>query len=615
MTTLRSQHGNRLKQSPWRFTIVSVPRVAMIAVLTATLTAGRAVALSSPQATMSAQVSAQALNVLVTDYWEYYLRRFPERATALRDKRYNDRWSDLSIAETERSLRWEQDHVRRLQAIDSARLSAQDKLSHDLLLHILLEDLESARLKEWEMPLHQIHGIHFELPQLVAVTPFDDVNDYDNYIARLRKVPRLFRELTANMKRGILDGRVPAKLVAEKVLAQVNSILDLPPQDSPFVAPMKQFPDNISAAEQKRISRDIEHAVSHDVIPAYRELARFLRTTYIPKSRSEPGVWSIPNGDAYYSFCVRRHTTLKLTAEQIHEIGLEQVRRDEADMLAIVQKLGFADRASFIAATASNPALHPASREQLLDAYRGYLNQIKAKLPELFGILPKAALIVEATPVYTEKQRPSATYEPGPPDGTRPGRVIANTYNFAHLSLGDVESIAYHEGIPGHHLQFSIAQERGDLPAFRMHTEYTAYTEGWGLYAEQLGKDVGFYQDPYSDYGRLQSDLLRSIRLVVDTGLHAKHWTRQQVVDYFHEHSSIDETNVQRETDRYIAWPGQALGYKIGQLELLKLLQRARKRLGARFDIKRFHDLILDSGALPLDVLNTYFDDWLAAQT
>jgi len=239
---------------------------------------------------------------------------------------------------------------------------------------------------------------------------------------------------------------------------------------------------------------------------------------------------------------------------------------------------------------------------------------MKAKLPELFGTLPKADLIVEATPAYTEKQRPAATYEPGSPDGKRPGRVVVNTYNFSELYLGGAESIAYHEGIPGHHLQFSIALELSGIPEFRKKKEYTAYTEGWGLYAEQLGKDVGFYQDPYSDYGRLQGDIWRAIRLVVDTGLHSKHWTRQQVVDYFHEHSSIDETNVQRETDRYIAWPGQALGYKVGQLKLLEFRQRAQTQLGAKFDIRKFHDLILDSGALPLDVLDISVNDWIASQ-
>ena len=464
------------------------------------------------------------------------------------------------------------------------------------------------------MPVNQIRGIHFELPQLVSVTPFDDAKDYESYIARLRRVPRLFDQLRANMSLGMKDGHMPAKLVSEKVLAQVNAILAIKPKDSPFIAPLLKFPSSISTEDQRRFVQEVNSAVAKDVIPAYKALAAFLETQYIPTSRTEAGVWSIPGGDAYYAFCIERNTTSDMTADKIHQIGLEEVKRDEAAMLVIANKLGYKDLKSFNAAITADPKLHAASREQVLDTYRGYLNQMRAKLPEQFGTLPKSDLIVEATPSYTEKQRPSATYEPGTVDGKHPGRVVVNTYNFSQIALWDAESIAYHEGIPGHHLQFSVAQERSDLPDFRKHREYTAYTEGWGLYAEQLGKEAGFYQDPYSDYGRLEQDILRAIRLVVDTGLHSKHWNRQQVVDYFHEHSSVDETNVQREADRYIAWPGQALGYKIGELKLLELRQRAQSQLGAKFDIKKFHDLILDSGALPLDVLDRYVNDWIATE-
>ena len=564
--------------------------------------------------TQSIQVRSQALSSLFSDYWEDHLRHNPEDATALGDKRYNDRWSDLSTEERNRSLQRSHGFTRRLRAIDATSLSEQDKLSADLLLRTLLEDQESVQFKEWEMPVNQIHSIHFELPQLVSVIPFDDIKDYDNYIVRLRRVPRLFNQLTANMKDGIDDGRVQAKLVSEKVLAQVNSILAIKPEDSPFAVPVKKFPPGISADEQRRIAGEINDAIARDVIPSYQRFAKFLETQYIPKGRTEPGIWAIPNGDAYYSFCIRRNTTLDMTADQIHQIGLDGVKRDEAEMLVIANKLDYNDLKSFNAAIQANPKLHVTSKEQLLDSYRFNLDQMKARLPELFGTLPKASLIVEATPAYTEKQRPAATYEAGTPDGKRPGRVVVNTFNFADIQLGNTEVIAYHEGIPGHHLQFSIAQELKGIPEFRKHKEYTAYTEGWGLYAERLGKDLGFYQDPYSDYGRLQSDVWRSIRLVVDTGLHSKHWTRQQVVDFFHEHSSVDETNVQRETDRYIAWPGQALGYKIGQLKLLELRQRAQTQLGAKFDIKNFHDLILDSGALPLDVLDTQVTEWIASQ-
>ena len=593
--------------------LISVTMLAATACADAAIDNARATSADSANA-QSIQARSSALNDLYSDYWQDYLRRNPEQATALGDKRFNDRWSDLSAEERNKSLRRDREFIKRVRAIDTAGVSEQDKLSAELLLRSLLESLESDHYKEWQMPIHQIHGIHFEIPQLVAATPFDDRQDYDRYVARLHKLPRLFSQLIDNMRRGIDEGRVQHVLVSEKVLAQVKSILAIRPDDSPFAAPVKQFPAGISAHAQRRIAAEVNDAIARDVVLAYQRLAAFLENEYLPKSRSVPGIWAIPDGDAYYSFCIRRNTTLAMTADEIHQIGLDAVARDESAMLAIANKQGFSDLKSFNAAIQANPKLHATSKDQLLDLYRSDLDQMHARLPELFGTLPRASLIVEATPAYTERQRPAATYEPGTPDGKRPGRVVVNTFNFTDIQLGNAEATAYHEGNPGHHLQFSIAQETTGIPDFRKFREYTAYTEGWGLYAEQLAKDLGFYQDPYSDYGRLQSDVRRSIRLVVDTGLHSKHWTRQQVVDFFHKHASLDETNVQREADRYIAWPGQALGYKIGQLKLLDLRQRARTELGDKFDIKKFHDLILESGALPLDVLDTKVTGWIALQ-
>ncbi len=318
--------------------------------------------------------------------------------------------------------------------------------------------------------------------------------------------------------------------------------------------------------------------------------------------------------DAYYAYRIRQSTTLNKSAEEIHQIGLDEVKRNEAEMLAIVHRLGYSDLKSFRAALQANPKEHPASKEALLDAYKGYIAQMEPKLPGLFGTLPKAKVEVVAMPSYIEKDQAAAFYDQGSPDGKRPGRVDVNTYNFAERSLAPVEAVAYHEGVPGHHLQISIAQELTGLPEFRKQEYYTAYTEGWGLYSERLGKEIGFYQDPYSDYGRLENDTWRAIRLVVDTGVHAKHWTREQMVDFFREHSAIDETNIQAEVDRYIAWPGQALGYKMGQLKILELRQRAQTALGAKFDLKAFHDVVLGAGALPMDVLEQRVDAWIAAQ-
>ena len=339
-----------------------------------------------------------------------------------------------------------------------------------------------------------------------------------------------------------------------------------------------------------------------------------MQTQYIPNGRKDPGIWALPDGEAYYRFLVKQSTTTDMTPEQIHQIGLDQVKQDEEQLLAIAQKLGFADIKALETAAAKNPKLYPTNKEQLLDAYRGHLDQMRPKLPQLFGRLPKAPLVVMPVPEYAEKDQAAAYYEHGTPDGSRPGTIFVNTYKFETRPLYSTEAIAYHEGLPGHHLQISIAQELTGIPQFRKYTYYTAYTEGWGLYAERLGKDIGFYQDPYNDYGRLEADIWRAIRLVVDTGVHSKHWTRDQMVDYFHQHSAIPDADVQAEVDRYIAWPAQALGYKVGQLKLLELKAKAQQALGDRFDIRAFHDQVLDSGALPLDYLEQRIDTWIAQQ-
>jgi len=557
---------------------------------------------------------SKALNALFAEYWEDVLLHSPETATYLGDKRYNDRWSDMSAAGFSNQLQRERVFIERLGAIDTTGLSDQDKLSSDLLLRALIDDQESARFKEWEMPVNQFNGFHTQVPQLAAATAFDTVKDYDDYIKRLSTVDKPFSQIMIDMEAGMNDGRMPPKFLLEKVLVQTNALIAIKPEDSPFAAPLKQFPKTISAAEQKRIHDEVMNAITTVVLPSYQHFAKFLSSQYIPKGRTEPGIWSIPDGDAYYAFRIRQSTTTDKTADEIHNIGLAEVKRDEAAMLVIAKKMGFTDLKTFNAAIKTNPKLHPTSKQQLIDAYSSHINDMKAKLPQLFGTLPKAPLEVLPVPEYMEKEQAAAYYQPGTPDGKRPGRVYVNTYNFASRGLEGAEVVSYHEGLPGHHLQISIAQELTGIPEFRKQSYYTAYTEGWGLYSERLGKEVGFYQDPYNDYGRLEADIWRAIRLVVDTGVHSKHWTRQQMVDFFHDHSSIDETNIQSETDRYIAWPAQALGYKMGQLKLIELRERAQTALGTKFDLRKFHDLVLDSGALPLDVLDKRVNTWIATQ-
>jgi uncharacterized protein (DUF885 family) len=556
----------------------------------------------------------KALNGVFHDYWEDLLQHEPEFASSIGDKRYNDKISDYSVKAVNDRLEREQNFLLRLAAIDPAGLTAQEQTSRELLLRKLADEQEAAEFKEWEMPVDQMGGIYDDWPQLVSQLSFTSVKDYDDWIARLHAIPGAFQQVSANMSIGMEDGRLPPKYLLAKALEEVETLAGQKPEDSPLAMPLKKFPAGVSAAEQERIKTEMLDAIEKEVLPAYARFARFLKVTYVPAGRTEPGISALPDGTKYYKFLIRRTTTTELTAEEIHQIGLDEVKRDEAEMLAIAQKLGFKDLASFRAGMKANPKLKGASSASLLEAYRGYLTPMQAKLPTLFGRLPKAPFEVVPMPDYLEKTAPPAYYQAGTPDGSRPGRLLIDTYNAADRNLYAVEAIAYHEGIPGHHLQLSIAQELTDVPTFRNYGGYTAFVEGWGLYSERLGKDVGFYQDPYSDYGRLEADMWRAIRLVVDTGVHSQHWTREQMVQYFHDHSAMDETTIQSEVDRYIAWPGQALAYKVGQLKILELRERARKALGEKFDIRAFHDQVLDTGALPLDLLEARIDAWIASQ-
>jgi uncharacterized protein (DUF885 family) len=587
---------------------------ASVFLLLAAAALGAQAPVNSPVQPASVEANRKALNALFDDYWQDRLKHDPEFASTLGDKRYNDQIDDYSVKAENETLAREQNFLMRLAAIDPAGFTDQEKVSRELLLRRFAEDQEAADFKEWEMPVNQMSGIHTAYPRLVAQLSFTSVKDYDDWIARLHAIPKAFDQVTTNMSIGIEDQRVPPKYLLQKALEQVKQLAGQKPEDSPLALPLKNFPATIKPAEQERIKAEMLAAIGKEVLPAYLRFARFLEVSYIPAGREQPGISALPDGAKYYRFLIRRTTTTDLTPEQIHQIGLDEVKRDEAAMLVIAQKLGFADLASFRASLKTNPKLHPASAEALLDAYRGYLGPMQAKLPQLFGRLPKAPFEVAAVPDYLEKTSAPAYYEPGAPDGSRPGRLRIDTYNATDRNLYGVETIAYHEGLPGHHLQISIAQELDDLPTFRKFERYTAYAEGWGLYSERLGKDVGFYQDPYSDYGRLEGDIWRAIRLVVDTGVHNQHWTREQMVQYFHDHSGIDETSIQAEVDRYIAWPSQALAYKIGQLKILELRDRAKTALGDNFDLRAFHDQVLDAGALPLDVLSDRIDGWIAQQ-
>jgi uncharacterized protein (DUF885 family) len=551
---------------------------------------------------------------LLDEEWQYEMRSSPEFATSVGDNRYNDRWSDYSPEFFQSDIEQRSKFLARFEAIDASGFAQQDTLSLKLMIRELKEQIEGAQFKNWEMPVTQRDGPQVDLPYLISLTPFNSLQDYENYLSRLRQISRVFEQTTANMRRGISDRLMQPRYLLEKVFPEAEEVAKQAGESNPFFGPLKQFPASIPAADQKRLRDDALNVIATQIIPAYQKFAVFVRDEYAPHGRTEPGVWSLPDGEARYRYAIKRMTTTEMTPDQIHEIGMQQLHETEAEMLAVAHKFGFNDLVSFNQHIKDDRKLYATSGQQVLDLYAKYARDMEPELPRLFGHLPKAKLI--AVPMEPSRS-PSGTpadYSPGTPDGSRPGHINVNEYDPQHRLLLNVEAIAYHEGVPGHHLQISLAQELSDLPEFRQHAGYTAFVEGWALYSERLGKDVGRYQDPYSEYGRLENEMWRDIRLVVDTGVHAKHWSRDQMIEYFNKYTAMDEPNIQTEVDRYIGWPGQALAYKLGQLQILKLRDEARQRLGANFDVRAFHDEVLGNGPLPLDVLQSEVENWIAEQ-
>jgi uncharacterized protein (DUF885 family) len=548
-------------------------------------------------------------NALFEEQYQTDLRNFPERATAYGDYRYNDKLAEYSLGAILQRHQSDEGFLARLEAIPSAGFSDQDQLSHDLLVRVLEQRIADFDLKEYEMPINQQNGIHTSLADLPLSVPFDSVKHYEDYIARLRQIPRVLTQTTEVLRSGMKDKLMPVRFLAEKLPVQCQGIIDA----DPFLLPTKKYPADISPEDQKRLTQQITDAINADVIPAYKTFATFLRSEYAPEGRTTLSITSLANGEKRYENDIYARTTTRMKPDEIHQLGLREIDRIQAEMTAIAKKEGFADLASFRASLKTNPKYIPTSADQILDDFRRYIAQMEPKLPELFTLLPKSPVTVEAIPAF---QAAAAThYVTGTPDGKRPGRVVVATSNFAERSMIDDEAVAYHEGVPGHHMQLSVQQQLTGMPKFRLHgLGFNAYIEGWALYAEELGKEVGFYQDPVSDYGRLSSELFRAVRLVVDTGIHSKGWSRDQVVDFMRKSGAVDEPTIQSETDRYIAWPAQALSYKLGQLKIRELRERAKKELGPKFDIRKFHDEMLDGGTLPLDLLEARTGKWIAEQ-
>jgi uncharacterized protein (DUF885 family) len=557
--------------------------------------------------TVVSRIAAQ--NALFEEQYQTDLKEHPERATAIGDYRYNDQLDDYSPAAYERQHASDEKFLSRLNAISAAGLPEQDKLSHEVMQRSLTQRIANFKFKEYEMPVNHMEGPQTRLADMPLAVPLDSVKHYEDYIAKLHQIPRVMNQVEDVLRAGMKDNLMPVRFLLEKIPAQCDGIISA----DPFLLPTKKFADGISAEDQQRLTKLITDAVNNEVLPAYKQFGAFIATEYAPHGRTTLTVASLPGGKERYLNDIRSRTTISnLSPAQIHAIGLKEIERIEGEMLVIAEKEGFADVAAFRESLKTNKKYIPTSAEQILDDFRRYIAQMQPKLPELFGYIPGSPVTVEAIPAF---QAGAAThYQTGTPDGKRPGRVSVATSHFEHRWLIDDEATAYHEGIPGHHMQLSVQQQMTGLPKFRQHSGNSGYVEGWALYAEQLGKEVGFYQDPVSDYGRLSSELFRAVRLVVDTGLHSEDWSRDQVVEFFRKYQPVDEPTIQSETDRYIAWPAQALSYKLGQLKFRELRERAQKQLGPKFDIRSFHDEMLNGGVLPLDLLESRTNGWIQAQ-
>ncbi len=561
---------------------------------------------SQPTNSVAARLANQ--NALFKEQFDDDMRASPESETARGDYRDNAMLDDYSLAASAKQNAVDRGYRAKLEAISTEGFPDQDRISHDLLLHVLDNRIADYELKDYEMPISQMQGIHNSLADLPNSVPLDTVKHYEDYIARLHQVPRAFEQTIEVLRQGERDGLMPVRKLLEQIPAQCEGTI----AENSFLAPTKKFPASISEKDQKRLTEEIGRVVNSEVLPAYHRFADFIAKDYAPHGRSTIGLNSLPDGGRRYQQAIREQTTTGMSPAEIHALGLREVERINGLLTDLAIKAGYKDLSSFRAALNSDPKYIPKSPDQIVDDFRRYVGQMQPRLPELFGIFPKNPLTVEAAPA-SQPNNPTH-YVFGTPDGTRPARVVVATSNYAHRKLLSDETQAYHEGIPGHHMQISIQQRLTGLPEFRLHVVNNAYAEGWAVYAEALGKEIGFFQDPASDYGRLNLELMRAARLVVDTGIHSEGWTREQAVAYFRESGVGDEPTIQAEIDRYIAWPAQGLSYQIGKLKILDLRNRAQQQLGPGFDIRAFHDEILSGGSLPLDMLEARVDSWIASQ-
>ena len=559
--------------------------------------------------------AAAKLHELFAEDWEWRMDNYPTWASALGDKRGSDRWTDMSREAIDQRKKHPHEMLKKLKQIDPSELTGQDVLSYELFEYELETELAGEKYPTELLALDQLDGPQFTLPQTAEQMPFNNVEDYENYLGRLNSYPTFLDQIMALLEEGIKTRWVQPAGPLSSIPKQISGQLTADATDSPLFKPFEDFPESISEEDQTRLRAAGKEAIAQKVFPAMLKLKKFVEDDYLPNGAEVIGAAALPGGREYYAYKARSSTTTDLTPQEIHEIGQSEVKRIRAEMEKVIRESGFEGNfEEFIKFLKSDPQFYYTEPNDLLIGYRDIAKRVDAQLPKLFVTLPRLPYGVRAFPDYEAPNQTSARYYPGSIGAARPGYFMANTYALDSRPKYEMEALTLHEAVPGHHLQIARAQELGELPLFRRHGHYTAFVEGWALYAESLGEEMDFYQTPYDKFGQLTFEMWRACRLVVDTGMHNMGWSREQAINFFQENSGKSPLEVTVEIDRYIVWPGQALAYKIGELQIKKLRAKAEKELGDDFDIRQFHNAVLDNGALPLPVLERVIDRWIDEQ-